>query len=129
MRTILKVVINGLPSVHSKRSYHRGIRDFLEYWVEKGKPVPDKLFLQTYVHHLQDTGVGAVSINVRITAIRKFAAEATDYNVWPPHVQTSVEKVKRIPVRGNHAGTWLTLEQSQKLINAPDLEKNSLPYI
>ncbi|MGD2027625.1 MAG: hypothetical protein PVI99_07400, partial [Anaerolineales bacterium] len=46
MRTILKVVINSLPSVHSKRSYHRGIRDFLEYWVEKGEPVPDKLFLQ-----------------------------------------------------------------------------------
>ena len=83
MKTVAQVVLNGLQSPKSKRIYKMALRDFLNYWVENGSPLPDKLFLQTYVFHMLETGVGKASINIRLAAIKNFSREATDMNVWP----------------------------------------------
>lgn len=120
LQTILKIVLNSLPSPHSKDSYNRAIRDFLKYWRSEGKPLPDKLFLQSYIIQLQESGKGASAINVRIAAIRKFANEAADSKVWPDEVAASFARVSGIPDRGERSGHWLSLEQAQQLINAPD---------
>ena len=78
MNTTLQIVLNGLPSKHSKRAYFRAIRDFLNYWLEKGQPIPDKLFLQTYLVEMQEQGMGESSINIRLAAIKNFSREASE---------------------------------------------------
>jgi len=120
MQTVLKIVLNGLPSPHSKRVYHRAIRDFLNYWEKQDCPTPDKLFLQTYMFHMQEIGVGETSINLRIAAIRTYAREAADLDIWPVSVPAAFARVKTIPARGTRTGIWLTLEQAQALMDAPD---------
>jgi site-specific recombinase XerD len=104
--------------------YGMAIRDFLEYWQSNGKTNLDKLFLQTYIAHMQDMGKGASSINLRLTAIRKLTREAAELQIWPDTVAAAFASVKNLPQRGNRTGNWLTLEQSQQLISAPDTSTN-----
>ena len=118
---LVRVVLNTLPSPLSKRVYKMAIRDFLQYWQEKNEPVMDKLFLQTYIAYLQDEGVGESSINLRLAAIRKLTREASELQIWPDTVAAAFASVKNIPQRGKRTGNWLSLEQAQQLINAPDI--------
>ena len=118
---LVRVVLNSLPSPLSKRVYKMAIRDFLEYWRESGELVMDKFFLQTYIAALQDEGVGESSINLRLAAIRKLAREASELQIWPDTVTAAFASVKNIPQRGVRTGNWLSLEQAQQLINAPDI--------
>ena len=122
MQTVQKIVLNGLNSRHSKRVYRMAIQNFLDYWVELGKPIPDKLFLQTYIFDRQEQGIGSASLNLRLAAIKNFAREAADLKVWPDEVPTVFSRVKKIPTRGSRNGNWLTLEQAQKLIDAPNVK-------
>lgn len=118
---LVRVVLNSLPSSQSKRVYNMAIRDFLQYWQEHAEPALDKLFLQTYIASLQDEGVGEGSINLRLAAIRKLTREASELQIWPDTVAAAFASVKNIPQRGKRTGNWLSLEQAQQLINAPDI--------
>ena len=118
---LVRVVLNSLPSPSSKRVYNMAIRDFLQYWRFLGDPNLDKLFLQTYIAHMQDEGIGESSINLRLAAIRKLAREAAELLIWPDQVAAAFASVKNIPQRGKRTGNWLSLEQAQQLINAPDI--------
>jgi site-specific recombinase XerD len=118
---LVRVVLNSLPSPRSKRVYNMAIRDFLQYWQSNEKPVMDKLFLQTYIAFMQDQGVGEASINLRLAAIRKLTREASELQIWPDTVAAAFASVKNIPQRGKRTGNWLSLEQAQQLINAPDI--------
>jgi len=117
---LVRVVLNSLPSASSKRVYRMAIRDFLVYWQSEGEPKLDKLFLQTYIAHMQDESVGEASINLRLAAIRKLSREAVELQIWPEEVVAAFASVKNIPQRGKRTGNWLSLEQAQRLINAPD---------
>ena len=124
MDVLVRVVLNSLPSASSKRVYKMAIRDFLSFWESQGKPALDKLFLQTYIAHMQDEEVGEASINLRLAAIRKLAREAVELQIWPEKVPAVFASVKNIPQRGRRTGNWLSLEQSQQLINTPDASTN-----
>ena len=117
---LVRVVINSLPSPRSKRVYSMAIRHFVQYLQSQKEPLLDKLFLQTYISVMQDEGIGEASINLRLAAIRKLSREADELKIWPETVTAAFVSVKKIPQRGKRIGNWLTLEQAQKLINAPD---------
>jgi len=97
------------------------IRDFLEYWRNLNEPELSKLFLQSYIIYLQNKSVGESSINLRLAAIRNVAREASELQIWPDAVSYAFSSVKNIPQRGKRTGNWLSLEQCQRLINAPDV--------
>jgi site-specific recombinase XerD len=118
---LVRVVLNSLPSPQSKRVYNMAIRDFLQYWQARDEPALDKLFIQTYIAYLQEKGVGESSINLRLAAIRKLTREASELQIWPDTVAAAFFSVKNIPQRGKRTGNWLSLEQAQQLINAPDI--------
>jgi len=122
---LMRVVINSLPSPHSKRIYSMAIRHFVDYLEDQEKPNLDKLFLQTYIASMQDEGIGEGSINLRLAAIRKLSREADELKIWPETVAAAFASVKNIPQRGKRTGNWLSLEQAQQLINCPDI---STPY-
>jgi len=117
---LVRVVLNSLPSTSSKRVYKMAMRDFLIFWGSQGNTNLDKLFLQTYIAHMQNKEVGEASINLRLAAIRKLAREAVELQIWPDEVAAAFASVKNIPQRGKRTGNWLSLEQAQQLINAPD---------
>jgi len=70
---------------------------------------------------LEARGLGAVSINVRITAVRKPAAEAADNGLLAPELANGITRVKGVASKGVRLGNWLSVRQAQTLLNTPDI--------
>jgi site-specific recombinase XerD len=69
---------------------------------------------------LETRGLGSVSINVRITAVRKLAVEAADNGLRAPELAAGITRVKGAKSKGVRVENWLSIQQAQKLLNAPD---------
>ena len=70
---------------------------------------------------LETRGPGPISINNRITAFRKLAVEATDNGLLAPELAAGVTRVKGAKSKGVRVGNWLSIQQAQTLLNAPDV--------
>lgn len=70
---------------------------------------------------LEARGLGSISINVRITAVRKLAVEAADNGLLAPELAAGITRVKGAKSVGVRVGNWLSVQQAQKLLNAPDV--------
>lgn len=118
------LVIDGLNSPHSKTMYAFAIDDFMAWYQTQGNPGLTKATVNAYKAHLLSTAKYApATINQRLSAIRKLAREAADNELISEPQANGIGKVKGIPARGVRTGNWLTLDQAQKLINAPDLTR------
>jgi hypothetical protein len=69
---------------------------------------------------LEARGLGAISINVRITAVRKLSVEAADNGLLTPELASGIARIKGVRSHGVRVGNWLSLRQAQALLNAPD---------
>ena len=59
--------------------------------------------------------------NVRITAVRKLAAEAADNGLLAPELAAGITRVKGAKSKGVRTGNWLSVQQAQRLLNAPEV--------
>ncbi len=118
---LIALVLDGLSSAHSKRAYGRALADFLAWHSEQGRPALSKALIQRYRAYLQAAGLGAASINLRLSALRKLATEAADNGALGEAVANGIKRVPGVRREGTRAGNWLTLPQAQALLNAPDV--------
>jgi integrase len=70
---------------------------------------------------LEARGLGSISINVRITAVRKLAVEAADNGLLAPELAAGIARIKGVKSKGVRVGNWLSIQQAQMLLNAPDV--------
>src|SRR3954447_24636107 len=56
----------------------------------------------------------------RLTAVRRLAAEAADNGLLAPALAASIGRVKGAKQQGTRTGNWLTVDQAERLINAPN---------
>jgi len=59
------------------------------------------------------------TINARLSALRKLAAEAADNGLIPLEVAASIARVRGVGQRGVRLGNWLDRRQAERLIQAP----------
>jgi site-specific recombinase XerD len=113
LSTMVALVRNGVSSQHSKRAYERAVTDFLAAEFTKGT-------LQEYRSILESRALAPSTINVRICAIRKLAAELADNGALPQDVAAAIGKVKGAQRKGVRIGNWLSARQAEDLIQMPD---------
>lgn len=77
--------------------------------------------VNAYIAYLKDQGVTDSSINQRLAAIRKLAAEAADNGMIDHTAASNIKSIKNIPIRGKKIGNWLTKAQAEAMIAAPAL--------
>jgi integrase len=70
---------------------------------------------------LEDRGLGSSSIIIRMSAIRKLAAEAADNGLLAPELAAGISRVKSAKTQGIRTGNWLSQKQAQALLSAPDI--------
>jgi site-specific recombinase XerD len=117
------LVLDSVNSPESKRAYDRAITDFLSCgWTDARTIGFTKATVQAYKTHLSALGLSASTINVRMSAIRRLAAEAADNNLMDPNLASGIGRVKGVKREGIRTGNWLTVHQAEKLINAPDTD-------
>ncbi len=68
---------------------------------------------------LEARGLGSSSIIIRMSAIRKLAAEASDNGLLAPELAAGIARVKSAKSVGIRSGNWLSARQAQALLNAP----------
>lgn len=115
---IMNLVLDSVPSPETKRKYGHALADFLAWKDAIGAPF-NRATVHSWRSHLIERGHAPSTINVRLSAVRKLAAEAAHNGFLDPAVAAAVERVQSVRQTGSQVGNWLTLAQAQKLIHAP----------
>jgi site-specific recombinase XerD len=121
---ILGIVLNSVRSPNSQRAYKRGLLDFMEWFAATGQSTLNKAAVQEFVAALQARGLAAASINAKLTAVRRLAAEAADNGLLAPELAAGISRVKGVPGAGRRTGQWLTRSQAEELLAMPDAATN-----
>lgn len=119
-QAIVNLVLDGLDSEHSKRAYGKAIEDFMTWYDAQGKPGLNKATVQRYKTALQDASLSPSTVNLRMSAIRKLAQEAADNGLLDETVANGIARVRGVKSAGVRTGNWLTRDQAQGMIDAPD---------
>ena len=121
-KKLIEIVVNSVHSKHSKRSYEKSLKEFLEWYAADGQEL-NKATVQRYAQRLAEQGLAAATQNVRLSAVRRLAAEAADNGLLAPQLATGISRVKGPKGGGTRTGNWLTVDQAVTLISAPDTTK------
>jgi site-specific recombinase XerD len=119
-RRLKALVLDSVSSPITKRVYNLGLDEFIEWFGLEPRPGFTKATVNAWRTTLEARGLGSVSINVRITAVRKLAVEAADNGLLAPELASGITRVKGAKSKGVRVGNWLSLRQAQALLNAPD---------
>jgi site-specific recombinase XerD len=116
----IEMVLDGLPSEHSRRAYERALFDFFHWHRGVGRPQLNKAVVQRYAAELREASMSASSVNQRLSAIRKLAAEAADNGLLDAQLAGGIRAVKGARQEGRRTGNWLTREEAQAWLGTPD---------
>src|ERR1041384_1983257 len=119
------LVLDSVSSPITKRVYNLGLDEFFAWYGQEPRPGFTKATVRAWRVALEARGLGAVSINVRITAVRKLTVEASDNGLLAPELANGIVRVKGVASKGVRLGNWLTLRQAQTLLNTPDASVQS----
>jgi integrase len=114
------LVLDSVSSPITRRVYNLGLDEFFAWYSQEPRPGFTKATVAAWRVALEARGLGAVSINVRITAVRKLATEAADNGLLAPELGAGITRVKGVASKGVRLGNWLSVKQAQALLNAPN---------
>src|SRR3954462_3740795 len=114
------LVLDSVSSPITRRVYNLGLDEFIQWYALEPRPGFTKATVCSWRVALEARGLGTVSINVRMTAVRKLAVEAADNGLLAPELANGIARVKGVASKGIRLGNWLSVQQAQKLLNAPD---------
>src|ERR1700716_2097939 len=114
------LVLDSVSSPITRRVYNLGLDEFIEWYGLALRPGFTKATVSAWRVSLEARGLGSVSINVRITAVRKLAVEAADNGLLAPELAAGIARIKGVRSQGVRVGNWLSLPQAQTLLNTPD---------
>jgi site-specific recombinase XerD len=120
-RRLKALVLDSVSSPITKRVYNLGLDEFFAWYSQEPRAGLTKATVSAWRVALEARGLGSVSINVRITAVRKLAVEAADNGLLAPELAAGICRVKGAKSKGVRVGNWLSLRQAQALLNAPDV--------
>jgi site-specific recombinase XerD len=133
LEQMIALAVNAVTSENSRRNYELALRNFLEWatYEDDGGECHirdlNKALINEYKAHLQATTsprtgkpLSPSTINLKLSAIRKLVHEAADNDLIEQVHANGIAAVKGVTAGGVRAGNWLTREQAQALLNAPD---------
>lgn len=115
------LVLDSVSSPITKRVYNLGLDEFFAWYEQEPRSGFTKATVSAWRVALEARGLGSVSINVRITAVRKLAVEAADNGLLAPELAAGICRVKGAKSKGVLVGNWLSVRQAQALLNKPDV--------
>ncbi len=112
-RRLKALVLDSVSSPITKRVYNLGLDEFFAWYSSEPRAGLTKATVSAWRVALEARGLGSVSINVRITAVRKLAVEAADNGLLAPELAAGIARVKGAKSIGVRVGNWLSLRQAQ----------------
>jgi len=118
------LVLDSVSSPITKRVYKMALDEFLGWFQQAPRPGFTKATVSAWRVSLEDRRLGSSSIIIRMSAIRKLAAEAADNGLLAPELAAGISRVKSAKSQGIRVGNWFSLRQAQALLSAPDTSTN-----
>jgi site-specific recombinase XerD len=118
-----QLVLDSVSSPITKRVYNMALDEFMEWFQQAPRPGFTKATVSAWRVSLEERGLGSSSIIIRMSAIRKLAAEAADNGLLAPELARGISRVKSVKSTGIRVGNWLSQRQAQALLSAPDITK------
>ena len=115
------LVLDSVSSPITRRVYNLRLDEFITWYGQEPRPGFTKATVNAWRAELEARGLGSVFINVQITAVRKLAVEAADNGLLLPEPAAGITRVKGAKSTGVRVGNWLSVQQAQKLLNAPEV--------
>src|SRR3954465_9730106 len=100
MARLKALVLDSVSSPITRRVYNLGLDEFIAWYALEPRPGFTKATVCSWRVSLEARGLGTVSINVRITAVRKLAVEAADNGLLAPELATGITRVKGVASKG-----------------------------
>jgi site-specific recombinase XerC len=116
-----KLVLDSVSSPITKRVYNMALNEFMTWFQEAPRPGFSKATVSAWRVSLEERGLGSSSIIIRMSAIRKLAAEAADNGLLAPELAQGISRVKSVKSTGIRVGNWLSQRQAQALLSTPDI--------
>src|ERR1700687_749945 len=85
-RRLKSLVLDSVSSPITRRVYNLGLDEFIAWYGLEPRPGFTKAAVNAWRITLEARGLGSISINVRITAVRKLAVEAADNRFLVPQI-------------------------------------------
>ena len=114
------MVLDSVSSPVTKRVYSMALDEFLGWFRQAPRPGFTKATVSAWRVSLEERKLGSSSIIVRMSAIRKLAAEAADNGLLAPELAAGISRVKSAKSVGIRIGNCLSARQAQELLNEPD---------
>src|SRR6185437_17153069 len=87
MNRLKSLVLDSVSSPITRRVYNLGLGEFIAWFTAEARPAGfSKATVAAWRVALERRGLGPISINVRITAVRKLAVEAADNGLLAPEL-------------------------------------------
>jgi len=115
------LVLDSVSSPITKRVYNMALDEFYLWFQQEPRPGFTKATVSAWRVSLEARGLGSSSIIIRMSAIRKLAAEAADNGLLAPELAAGISRVKSAKSVGIRVGNWLSVREAQSLLNAPDV--------
>src|SRR6266704_2716742 len=115
------LVLDSVSSPITKRVYNMALDEFMAWFPQAPRPGFTKATVSAWRVSLEARSLGSSSIIVRMSAIRKLAAEAADNGLLAPELAAGISRVKSAKTQGIRTGNWLSQRQAQALLSAPDI--------
>ena len=80
------LVLDSVSSPITKRVHNLGLDEFFAWYSQEPRAGLTKATVSAWRVALEARGLGSVSINVLITAVRRLAVEAADNGLLPPEL-------------------------------------------
>jgi len=115
------LVLDSVSSPITRRVYNMALDEFMTWLQQSSRTGFTKATVSAWRVYLEARGLGSSSISIRLSAIRKLAAEAADNGLLAPELAAGIIRVKGVKATGVRVGNWLSLRQAQDLLSVPDI--------
>jgi site-specific recombinase XerD len=115
------LVLDSVSSPITKRVYNMALNEFLAWFRQAPRPGFTKATVSAWRVSLEERRLGSSSIIIRMSAVRKLAAEAADNGLLAPELAAGIARVKSAKTQGIRTGNWLSQRQAQELLSAPHI--------
>src|ERR1700675_1767222 len=115
------LVLDSVSSPITKRVYNIALNEFMGWFQQAPRPGFTKATVSAWRVSLEERKLGSSSIIIRMSAIRKLAAEAACNGLLAPELAQGISRVKSVKATGIRVGNWLSQRQAQALLSAPDI--------
>src|SRR6266849_2772208 len=105
--TLKALVLDSVSSPHTRRVYNLALDEFISWYRNEPRPGFSKPTVAAWRTSLESRSLGSSSINIRLSAIRKLAAEAADNGLLAPELAAGISRVKSAKTQGIRTGNWL----------------------